>query len=96
MDFKFTDLEIPDDSPEGRLIEEIMTRDNVSATEALQSVIRAAVAERSVVPARHRRPGPVWVLENPEDMIGAMRGMGIVEIAEEAIQERETRHAEDR
>lgn len=93
MDFKFTDLEIPDDSPEARVIEEIMERDNVSAEQALRSFIREAVAERNAPPVRKRRVGPVRRAENPEAIIGAMQGTGIVEIAEQAIRDREVRYS---
>lgn len=95
MDFKITDFEIPDDSPEGRMIEEIMTRDNVTATEALHSVIRAA-ANGTKLPVRVRVRGPIRLLENPEDVIGSMQGTGIVEIAEKAIAKRNARYSEGR
>ena len=96
MDFKFTDLEIPDDSPEARVIEEIMERDNVSAEQALQRLIREAVTERNAPPVRERRIGPLRPAENPEAVIGSMQGTGIVEIAEQAIRDRETRYSGDR
>lgn len=96
MDFKFTDLEIPDDSPEARVIEEIMERDNVSAEQALKSFMREAIAERNSPPVRTRRVGPVRQTANPEAVIGSMQGTGIIEIAEQAIRDREVRYSQDR
>jgi hypothetical protein len=92
MDFKITDLEIPDDSPEGRMIEEIMARDSVSASEALRSALRATAA----LPPLNARIGsrPPLRTDDAEAVIGLFQDRpDLVDSILDVVSEREQRYS---
>lgn len=95
MDFKINDLEIAEDSPEGRVIEEIMERDNVSAAEAIKSALRATANE---LPLNARRgPRPPLRTDDAEAVIGLFKDRpDLVDSILEVVAEREQRYAKDR